>query len=136
MSKRPERVWISWKRGQIEIEDAMIAVKNENGAVELKQLSNASSFWETRGAVSGYPAAPTVAGAFTDFGGNEKFVKELAEACLWAGGGICVAWKDAGTLCFRRLDRRRRDRFSNSFDKSAAGAVRAAFAKWKGNGRR
>ena len=33
------------KRGQIEIEDALIATKSESGAVALTQLSNASSFW-------------------------------------------------------------------------------------------
>ena len=44
------------KRAQIEIEDAVIATKNENGAVELKQLSNAGMIWEIRAAASGYPA--------------------------------------------------------------------------------
>jgi uncharacterized membrane protein len=32
------------RRGQIEIEDAVIATKSESGAVALTQLSNASSF--------------------------------------------------------------------------------------------
>ena len=44
------------KRAQIEIEDAVIATKNENGAVELKQLSNAGMIWEIRAAASGYPS--------------------------------------------------------------------------------
>ena len=65
--------------GQIEIQDALIATKDESGAVKLRQLSNASSFWEIRAAASGYPAPPAV-GALTDFGGDEKFVKEIAEA--------------------------------------------------------
>ena len=67
------------KQGQIEIEDAVIATKNNKGGVELRQLSNAGSFWEIGAAASGYPA-PASAGALTDFGSNEKFVKELAEA--------------------------------------------------------
>ena len=44
------------KRGQIEIEDALIASKSESGAVALTQRSHASSFWEVRAAASGYPA--------------------------------------------------------------------------------
>jgi uncharacterized membrane protein len=51
------------KRGQIEIEDAVIGTESESSAVALTQLSNASSFWEVRAAASGYPVLP-VAGAF------------------------------------------------------------------------
>ena len=123
------------KRGQIEIEDAIVAMKNENGAVELKQLSNASSFWDIRAAASGYPA-PTVAGALTDFGGNEKFVKELAKAMPLGRGAVVVS---VGKMPERRaFDSKGGEKivFFNSFDKSAAGAVRAAFAKWKGDRRR
>ena len=67
------------KQGQIDIEDAVVALKRANGALKLKQLSNASPFWEIRAAASGYPAPP-VGGALTDFSANDKFVKELAEA--------------------------------------------------------
>jgi hypothetical protein len=45
------------KQGQIEIEDAVIAPRNNKGGVELKPLSNAGSFWEIRAAATGYPAS-------------------------------------------------------------------------------
>ena len=124
------------KRGQIEIEDAVIAVKNEKGLVELKQLSNVSSFREIRAAASGYPA-PAAAGALTDFGGNEKFVKELAEAIPLGKVAVFVLLEKMPEG--RALDGSAAAEavvFLNYFDKSAAGAIRAAFAKWKGNGRR
>jgi uncharacterized membrane protein len=67
------------KQGEIDIEVAVVALKRANGALKLKQLSNASPFWEIRAAASGYPAPP-VGGALTDFNADDKFVKELAEA--------------------------------------------------------
>jgi uncharacterized membrane protein len=94
--------------GQIEIEDALIATKSESGAVALTQLSNASSFWEVRAAASGYPAPPA-AGVLTDYGGDDKFVKEIAEAIpSGRGGGICTCGKKAEGGAFRRFDDRRR----------------------------
>jgi uncharacterized membrane protein len=122
------------KRGQIEIQDALIAKKGEKGAVELRQLSDPSSFWEIRAAASGYPAPPA-AGALTDFGGDEKFVKHIAEAVPAGRAAVFVLVgkkpKDSvldGSTAGEGVV------FFDSFDKSAAGIVRAAFAKWKGNG--
>jgi uncharacterized membrane protein len=86
------------KRGQIEIEDAVIGTKSESGPVALTQLSNASSFWEVRAAASGYPVPP-VAGALTDFGSDEKFVNEIAEAIPSGRAAVFVlvgkGWKDS-----------------------------------------
>jgi uncharacterized membrane protein len=121
------------KQGQIEIEDAVIGTKSESGAVALTQLSNASSFWEVRAAASGYPVSP-VAGALTDFGSDEKFVKEMAEAIPSGRAAVFVV-----------VGKRLKDSafvgstgeavvFFDSFDKSAAGTIRAALSKWKGKG--
>jgi uncharacterized membrane protein len=123
------------KRGEIEIQDALIATKDERGAVALTQLSDASSFWEIRAAASGYPAPPA-AGALTDFGSDEKFVKDIAEAIPSGRAAVFV-------LTGKRLKEGALDGsmtgegvvFFDSYDKSAAGAIRAAFSKWKGNGR-
>jgi uncharacterized membrane protein len=76
------------KQEQIEIEDAIIAVKDENGAVELKQLPHASSF-------CGITAA---SGVFHSDGRrrfdllrrNEKFVRELTEAIPLNRGAVFV----------------------------------------------
>ena len=73
----------------------------------------------------------------TDFGGNEKFVKEVAEAMPLGRPAVFVLLEkmpergafDSSTAAAEVV-------FCNSFDKSAAGAVRAAFAKWNGKGRR
>jgi uncharacterized membrane protein len=122
------------KSGQIEIQDALIATKDERGAVELTQLSNASSFWEIRAAASGYPAPPA-AGALTDFGGDEKFVKEIAEAMPSGRAAVfMLVGKPKGGV-FDGSTAGDHVVFFDSFDKSAAGTVRAAFAKWKVNGR-
>jgi uncharacterized membrane protein len=123
------------KRGQIEIEDAVIATKNENGAVELRQLPSTTSFWEIRAAASGYPA-PSAAGALTDFGGDENFVKEIAEAMLPGRAAVFVLLgKKPKGGTFDSSTTGDGVVFSESFDKSAAGTVRAAVAEWKVNGR-
>ena len=77
------------KQDLITIEDAVIALKKTDGAVKLKQLSGRSEFWEIRAAASGYPA-PMLGGALTEFGGNDKFVKDLAEAIPAGGAAIIV----------------------------------------------
>ena len=123
------------KSGQIDIQDALLATKDERGAVALTQLSDASSFWEIRAAASGYPAPPA-AGALTDFGSDEKFVKEIAEAIPSGRAAVFV-------LVGKRLKEGAFDGsttgeglvFFDSYDKSTLGTIRAALAKWKGNGR-
>jgi uncharacterized membrane protein len=105
----------------LKIEDAVIGTKSESGAVALTQLSNASSFWEVRAAASGYPVPP-VAGVLTDYGGDDKFVKEIAEAI-------------PSGRAFRRFDDRRRGGVFDSYNEYAAPTIRAAFSKWKCNGR-
>jgi uncharacterized membrane protein len=72
----------------------------------------------------------------TDFGGDEKFVKEIAEAMPSGRAAVfmLVAKKPKGGV-FDGSTAGDHVVFFDSFDKSAAGTVRAAFAKWKVNGR-
>jgi uncharacterized membrane protein len=116
------------KRGQIEIEDAIVAMKNENGAVELKQLSNASSFWEIRAAASGHPA-PTLAGALTDSGGNEKFVKELAKAMPLGRGAVVMSVGKGNAALSTARKTAKRLCFSTPSINLRPGAVRGGFCK-------
>jgi uncharacterized membrane protein len=120
------------KRGQIEIEDAVIGTKNESGAVALTQLSNASSFWEVRAAASGYPTP--VAGALTDFGSDEKVVKEMAEAIPSGRAAVFCTRQTLKESAFDGSTTGEKMVFFGSYDKSATGTIRAAFSKWKGNG--
>jgi uncharacterized membrane protein len=72
----------------------------------------------------------------TDFGGDEKFVKEIAEAMPSGRAAVFVlVGKKPKGGGFDGLTAGDGVVFSNSFDKSAAGTVRAAFAGWKVNGR-
>ena len=57
-------------------------------------MSNASPFWETRAAASGYPAPP-VGGALADFSANDKFVKELAAAIPWGELTVFISKENA-----------------------------------------
>jgi len=123
------------KRGQLEIEDAVIATKNEDGVVELRQLSSATSFWEIRAAASGYPA-PTVGGALTGVGADEKFVREIADAMPSGRAAVfMLLGKKPKSGAFDGSMAGEGVVYFDSFDKSAAGAVQAASAKWKRNGR-
>jgi uncharacterized membrane protein len=70
----------------------------------------------------------------TDFGSDEKFVREIAEAMPSGRAAVFV-------LVGKRLKEGAfvgstggRLVFFDSYDKSAAGAIRAAFSKWNGNG--
>jgi uncharacterized membrane protein len=87
----------------IDLEDAVVAVKDQNGKVRLQQAVNLT----TAGAVSGGfwgtlvglillnpllglamgAAAGTVSGALTDLGIDDKFMKELA-ATMKPGGSV------------------------------------------------
>jgi uncharacterized membrane protein len=70
----------------------------------------------------------------TDFGSDEKFVREIAEAMPSGRAAVFV-------LVGKRLKEGAfvgstgvRLVFFDSYDKSPAGTIRAAFSKWNGNG--
>jgi uncharacterized membrane protein len=70
----------------------------------------------------------------TDYGGDEKFVKEIAEAIPSGRAAVFV-------LVGKRPKEGPFDGSTTgegvvfSYNKSAAPTIRAAFSKWKGNGR-
>lgn len=91
-----QRLFQLQKEYVIELGDAVIATKAENGSVKLNQLFNptaagavSGSFWglligmiflmPVVGAAVG-AASGAIGGALTDFGINDKFMKELAES--------------------------------------------------------
>jgi uncharacterized membrane protein len=127
-----EQAALPAKKGQIEIEDVIIVTKSESGAVALTQLSNASSFWEVRAAASGYPAPPA-AGFLTDYGGDEKFVREIAEAIPSGRAAVFVlVGKRPKEGPFDGSTTGEGAAFFGSYNKSAAPTVRAAFFKVEG----
>ena len=89
-----QKIFSLQKEYVIELGDAVIAVKHENGTVKLNQLLNTTAagalsggFWGTLigmiflmpffGAAIG-AASGALGGALTDFGINDDFMKELA----------------------------------------------------------
>ena len=57
----------------VELEDAVVAVKKQDGKVKLRQMNNLTAF----GALGG--AAGAVSGALSDIGIDDNFMKQLAE---------------------------------------------------------
>jgi uncharacterized membrane protein len=81
------------KENLIAMEDAVIAVKKADGTIKIRQFAESGALWGIRSAASGNPA-PTGAGALTDFGANDKFVKDVAEAIPRGGAAILLlVWK-------------------------------------------
>lgn len=135
----------------IELGDAVVAVKNAEGEIKLNQLFNTTAvggvsgaFWGAligmiflmplAGAAIG-AASGAVSGALTDFGINDKFMKDVAEAVPPGGAALFVlvrkmttdkvleGLKGAGGAVLR-----------TSFDKSKDEAIRAALAGQKATG--
>ncbi len=116
------------KQNLIAIEDAVIAVKKADGAIKLKQLVTPGEFWGIRAAASGYPA-PNIAGALTDFGVNDAFVRSIAAAVAAGGAALFVlAGKMATDAVLAGLKSIGGTVLHTPFDKSAAEAIRAALA--------
>jgi uncharacterized membrane protein len=116
------------KQDLASIEDAVVVVRSADGAITLDQLSQAAAFWGARAAASGYPA-PTVAGALTDFGASDKFVKAAAEALPRGGAAIfALVSKMTSDAVFEPLRGAGAKVLRTSFDKSAVDDIRAAIA--------
>lgn len=91
-----QRLFELQKEYLIKIGDAVIATKNENGHVKLNQLVNSTAVGAASGSVWGLligaiflmpivgvalgAASGALGGALTDYGINDKFMKELAES--------------------------------------------------------
>jgi len=116
------------KQNLMVTEDAVMAMKKADGAIALKQLATAGEFWGIRAAASGYPA-PTVAGALTDFGVNDAFVKDITAAIPAGGAALFVlVGKMTTDAVLAGLKGTSGTVLHMPFDKSAAETIRAALA--------
>jgi uncharacterized membrane protein len=116
------------KEKLIAIEDAVVALKEADGTVKLRQLVDASAFWEIRAAASGN-LGPTNAGLLTDFGASDTFVKDAAEAI--PPGSVAVFVLVGKTLDDSVIEGLRAaggTAFRTPFVKSDVGTIRAALA--------
>ena len=117
------------KANLIAIEDAVIAVKKPDGTIRLDQLAKPGDLWGIRAAASGNPA-PIGAGALTDFGTNDRFVKDVAEAVPLGGAAILVlVWKMNAGRVLQGLKAVGGVVLRTSFDSSGLEAIRAALTQ-------
>jgi uncharacterized membrane protein len=116
------------KEALIKMEDAVVAVKSADGTIKLNQLMSSSEFWDIRAAASGYPA-PIPAGALTDFGSNEEFVKEIGNAIPPGGTAVFVlVSKMTANKVLKSLNDVGAKILLTHFERSEAEAIRAALA--------
>jgi len=140
-----QKLFTMQKEYLIELGDAVVAVKNPDGAVKLNQLFNTTALGGVSGAFWGAliglifmmplagaaigAGAGAVSGALTDFGIDDKFMKDVAAAIPPGGAALFLlvrkmttdkvldGLKGVGGVVLR-----------TSFDKSKEDAIRAALA--------
>ncbi|MFO1125903.1 MAG: DUF1269 domain-containing protein [Methylocystis sp.] len=140
-----QKLFTMQKEYLIELGDAVVAVKNSDGAVKLNQLFNTTALGGVSGAFWGAliglifmmplagaaigAGAGAVSGALTDFGIDDKFMKDVAAAIPPGGAALFLlvrkmttdkvldGLKGVGGVVLR-----------TSFDKSKEDAIRAALA--------
>ncbi len=140
-----QKLFTMQKEYLIELGDAVIAVKNADGAVKLNQLFNTTAIGGVSGAFWGAliglifmmplagaalgAGAGALSGALTDFGIDDKFMKDVAAAIPPGGAALFLlvrkmttdkvleGLKGAGGVVLR-----------TSFEKSKEDAIRAALA--------
>lgn len=140
-----QKLFTMQKEYLIELGDAVIAVKNADGAVKLNQLFNTTAIGGVSGAFWGAliglifmmplagaalgAGAGALSGALTDFGIDDKFMKDVAAAVPPGGAALFLlvrkmttdkvleGLKGVGGVVLR-----------TSFEKSKEDAIRAALA--------
>ncbi len=140
-----QKLFTMQKEYLIELGDAVVAVKNPDGAVKLNQLFNTTALGGVSGAFWGAliglifmmplagaaigAGAGAVSGALTDFGIDDKFMEDVAAAIPPGGAALFLlvrkmttdkvleGLKGVGGVVLR-----------TSFDKSKEDAIRAAIA--------
>ncbi|MDP3553756.1 DUF1269 domain-containing protein [Methylocystis sp.] len=140
-----QKLFTMQKEYLIELGDAVVAVKNADGAIKLNQLFNTTALGGVSGAFWGAliglifmmplagaaigAGAGAVSGALTDFGIDDKFMKDVADAVPPGGAALFLlvrkmttdkvleGLKGVGGVVLR-----------TSFDKSKDDAIRAALA--------
>jgi len=138
-----QKLFTMQKEYLIELGDAVVAVKNADGAIKLNQLFNTTALGGVSGAFWGAliglifmmplagaaigAGAGAVSGALTDFGIDDKFMKDVAAAIPPGGAALFLlvrkmttdkvleGLKGVGGVVLR-----------TSFDKSKEDAIRAA----------
>lgn len=129
----------------IEMGDAVVAVKDQDGHIKLNQLFNTTAiggasgmFWGAliglifmmplAGAALG-AASGAVSGALTDFGIDDKFMKDVAEVIPPGGAALFVLVRKMTTdKVLEGLKGVGGTVLRTSFDKSKDDAIRAALA--------
>ena len=140
-----QKLFTMQKEYLIELGDAVVAVKNADGAIKLNQLFNTTALGGVSGAFWGAliglifmmplagaaigAGAGAVSGALTDFGIDDQFMKDVAAAVPPGGAALFLlvrkmttdkvleGLKGGGGVVLR-----------TSFDKSKEDAIRAALA--------
>ncbi|MFZ3181913.1 MAG: DUF1269 domain-containing protein [Methylocystis silviterrae] len=140
-----QKLFTMQKEYLIELGDAVVAVKNADGAIKLNQLFSTTALGGVSGAFWGAliglifmmplagaaigAGAGAVSGALTDFGIDDKFMKDVAAAVPPGGAALFLlvrkmttdkvleGLKGVGGVVLR-----------TSFDKSKEDAIRAALA--------
>ncbi len=140
-----EKLLAMQKEYLIELGDAVVAVKKPDGNIKLNQLVSTTAvggasgaFWGAliglifmlpmAGAALG-AASGALAGAFTDFGINDKFMKEVAQAIPVGGAALFLLVKKMTTdKVLEDLKGVGGAVLRTSFDKSMDDAIRTALA--------
>lgn len=140
-----QKLFAMQKEYLIELGDAVVAVKSEDGSIKLNQLFSTTAIGSVSGAFWGLliglifmmplagaalgAGAGALSGALTDFGIDDKFMKDVAAAVPAGGAALFVlvrkmttdkvleGLKGAGGVVLR-----------TSFEKSKEDAIRAALA--------
>ena len=129
----------------IELGDAVVAVKTDDGSIKLNQLFNTAAIGGVSGAFWGAligmvfmmplagaalgAASGAVSGALTDFGINDDFMKDVAEAVPPGGAALFLLVRKMTTdKVLEGLKGVGGTVLRTSFDKSKDDAIRAALS--------
>ena len=140
-----EKLLAMQKEYLIELGDAVVAVKKPDGNIKLNQLVSTtalggasgafwgSAYWaDLHGASGGAAlgaASGALAGAFTDFGMNDDFMKDVAQAVPVGGAALFLLVKKMTTdKVLEDLKGVGGAVLRTSFDKSMEDAIKTALA--------
>lgn len=140
-----EKLFSMQKEYLIELGDAVVAVKKEDGTIKLNQLFSTTAIGGASGAFWGAliglifmapfagaaigAGAGALSGAMADFGINDKFMKDVAEAIPVGGAALFVLVKKMTTdKVLEGLKGVGGTVLRTSFDRTKDEAIRAALA--------
>ena len=136
-----EKLFAMQKEYLISVEDAVVAVRKPDGSVKLNQLFSTTAVGGVTGAFWGLligliflnpllgAASGAISGAYTDFGVNDKFMKQVAAAVPPGGAALFVlVGKMTTDKVLEGLKGVGGTVLRTSFEKSKDEAIRAALA--------